>query len=226
MRRAELEHHLAAGLSLETIGREVKRHPSTVAYWLRKHGLTPVHAARHAPKGEVSESSLRALVDEGLTVRQIAARLDRGTASVRHWLRVHGLRTLASRSRRPTAVGGPERIVLECSRHGLGEFVVRRDSGVYRCVRCRSEQVTKQRRRQKQLLVREAGGRCALCGYDRSPAALQFHHLDPAEKSFSLSQDGAYRSLAAAREEAAKCALLCANCHAEVEAGVAAVPRP
>jgi hypothetical protein len=32
------------------------------------------------------------------------------------------------------------------------------------------------------------------------------------------------RALAKAREEAAKCVLLCANCHAEVEAGIAQLP--
>lgn len=32
------------------------------------------------------------------------------------------------------------------------------------------------------------------------------------------------RSIERAREEAAKCVLLCANCHAEVEAGVRSLP--
>jgi hypothetical protein len=68
--------------------------------------------------------------------------------------------------------------------------------------------------------VEEAGGACQLCGYDRCIAALGFHHRDPAEKSFALSQRGVARSLATARGEAAKCILLCANCHAEVEAGM------
>jgi hypothetical protein len=70
------------------------------------------------------------------------------------------------------------------------------------------------------MLVDEAGGACQLCGYDRCIAALEFHHRDPAEKSFSLSHRGVARSLAKARAEAAKCILLCANCHAEVEAGM------
>ncbi len=60
--------------------------------------------------------------------------------------------------------------------------------------------------------------------YDRCVQALEFHHIDPATKSFSLSQKGVTRSLAAARAEAAKCVLLCGNCHAEVEAGVTALP--
>jgi hypothetical protein len=69
--------------------------------------------------------------------------------------------------------------------------------------------------------VREAGGRCSLCGYERYIGALGFHHLDPAEKRFSISYLGASRALGRARAEAQKCVLLCANCHAEVEAGVA-----
>lgn len=63
-----------------------------------------------------------------------------------------------------------------------------------------------------------------ICGYHRSVAALQFHHLDPATKSFSLADRGYTRSLDRVREEARKCVLLCANCHTEVEAGLAKIP--
>jgi hypothetical protein len=72
----------------------------------------------------------------------------------------------------------------------------------------------------KETLVAEAGGACAICGYSRCLAALEFHHLDRGTKSFALARRGITRSLAAAREEARKCVLLCANCHAEVEAGM------
>ena len=72
----------------------------------------------------------------------------------------------------------------------------------------------------------EAGGCCVLCGYSESPGALQFHHVDPATKSFSLGAAGLTRSLAKARAEAAKCVLLCARCHAEVELGVKRLPFP
>jgi hypothetical protein len=51
-----------------------------------------------------------------------------------------------------------------------------------------------------------------------------FHHVDPGEKAFAFSRHGVTRSLAAARAEAAKCVLLCSNCHAEVEAGTAKLP--
>ena len=76
----------------------------------------------------------------------------------------------------------------------------------------------------KRILVEEAGGACAICGYDRYVGALQFHHLDRTQKRFHLGLKGLGRALDNVREEARKCVLLCANCHAEVEGGVASVP--
>jgi hypothetical protein len=76
----------------------------------------------------------------------------------------------------------------------------------------------------KEVLVSEAGGRCVLCGYSRAVRALEFRHLDPAVKRFGLSSGGITMSLEAARAEAAKCVLLCSNCHAEVEDGITDLP--
>jgi hypothetical protein len=84
--------------------------------------------------------------------------------------------------------------------------------------------VSRRRRKVKAILVAEAGGRCALCGYGRCIGALAFHHVDPEVKSFGLAEGGLAHSLVRARGEVAKCVLLCANCHAEVEAGLAVVP--
>ncbi len=81
------------------------------------------------------------------------------------------------------------------------------------------ERVAARRRQGKRLLVEEAGGRCVLCGYDRFEGALHFHHLDPATKKFGISQEGATLGIGTLRAEAAKCVLLCANCHVEVEHG-------
>ena len=115
-------------------------------------------------------------------------------------------------------------LIAECPAHGATRHAIDKHGHV-RCLPCRVESVTRRRRRVKEILVAEAGGRCAACGYDRYLGALQFHHVDPATKSFSVAQMGLTRSLARTREEARKCVLLCANCHAEIEAGVAPLPR-
>jgi cytochrome c553 len=85
------------------------------------------------------------------------------------------------------------------------------------------EAVTRRHRKVRALLIAEAGGRCALCGYDRCPWNLHFHHVDPASKTFSMTMAQG-RSLTAYRAEARKCVLLCANCHGEVEYGLVDSP--
>jgi cytochrome c553 len=73
------------------------------------------------------------------------------------------------------------------------------------------------------MLVDEAGGRCAVCGYDRCIINLHFHHVDPSEKSFAMTV-AMGKSIATFREEAKKCVLVCANCHGEIEAGLIESP--
>ena len=73
--------------------------------------------------------------------------------------------------------------------------------------------------------MREHGGCCFMCArYRRSLAALHFRHLEPAEKAFTMADAGVALSFDGAQAESEKCVLLCANCHAEVEMGVARVP--
>jgi hypothetical protein len=75
----------------------------------------------------------------------------------------------------------------------------------------------------KRVLVEEAGGCCAICGYDRCIVNLHFHHVRPEEKSLIMSSSTT-KSLAAYREELEKCVLVCANCHGEIEARLISSP--
>ena len=56
---------------------------------------------------------------------------------------------------------------------------------------------------------------CELCGYKKNSAALHFHHMDPEEKEFSISQIRSSVSYEKLKKEVEKCVILCANCHAE-----------
>src|SRR5215210_4203773 len=117
----------------------------------------------------------------------------------------------------------PREAIRRCRTHGLTSFVLE-GRGYYRCKQCRKQRVIEWRRRAKLRLIAEAGGACRLCGYHRYPGALHFHHVDPNAKEFALGQRGLTRGLARLRVEAAKCVLLCSNCHAEVEAGLVDLP--
>jgi transposase len=219
MDRASLEQLLGQGLSLAEIGRRFGRHEATVSYWVKKYGLGAANRAKHGSKGGLTRDQLAPLIAGGMSLAEIAEATGLSKTTVRHWLRAYGLKT--QRARRRVADDGRQvELELLCPRHGLTTFK-RRSTGGYRCARCRAEAVVRRRRKVKRLLVTEAGGCCKLCGYDRCVGALEFHHIVPSDKRFSLSHRGVTRSLEKARAEASKCALLCANCHAEVEAGVA-----
>ncbi|HEX7279168.1 MAG TPA: hypothetical protein VF255_06020 [Solirubrobacterales bacterium] len=224
MEKALLEECLAEGLSLEAIGKREGKHESTVSYWLKKHGLEATKAEKHAAKGAPSQEELERFLSAGLSLREIAGKLDRSLATIRHWMGKYGLETERSARLRESNAAcrkGLKTADLRCPKHGQSTFVARAD-GRFRCGRCRAEAVTKRRRSLKRILVEDAGGECALCGYSRCDRALEFHHLDPRAKKFQITSHT--RSLAKLRAEASKCVLLCSNCHAEVEAGFAAVP--
>src|SRR6266581_4089965 len=105
MDRDWLSGCLGDGWSIAAIARATGRDPSTVGYWVNKHGLVSAHSARRAARGGVEEALLRSLVERSLSVREIGTALDRSPGTVRYWLRRYGLQTrparYASRRDRP-----------------------------------------------------------------------------------------------------------------------------
>lgn len=95
----------------------------------------------------------------------------------------------------------------------------------------RAEARAEQGRARKAALVTLRGGRCSLCGYDRSLRALSFHHRSPHGKTqrHPSSRSGGSRFGAATLgyrkwppdhdfwDEFWDCDLVCANCHMEQE---------
>lgn len=67
----------------------------------------------------------------------------------------------------------------------------------------------------KQKAIDYMGGKCSKCGYNKSNVALEFHHVNPAEKEFTISA-GYNKSWQKIKHELDKCVLLCANCHREL----------
>jgi hypothetical protein len=116
----------------------------------------------------------------------------------------------------------------ECPVHGWGPHgVYGRPPSRVRvvCKRCSSDAVTRRHQKVRATLIAESGGCCAVCGYDRTPINLHFHHVDPQLKQFNLASSTG-KGIAALRAEASKCVLVCANCHGEIEAGLIPSPPP
>lgn len=148
-------------------------------------------------------------IDNNLSQREIAKEEGVSQSTVRYWLYTHELRT-------NTGHGEPGDKYKNslCKTHGDTQHILE-NRGSYRCVKCRSERITKARRNLKIDLVNEAGGKCISCGYNKSIVALQFDHRDPATKSHEIALLVRNRRRKDAFEEMKKCDLLCANCHAE-----------
>ena len=77
-----------------------------------------------------------------------------------------------------------------------------------------SKYVIEWRRRAKIELVQYKGGKCERCGYDKCIDALEFHHLNPDDKDFTVS--GKSWSIEKLKNEVDKCILVCSNCHKEI----------
>ena len=68
----------------------------------------------------------------------------------------------------------------------------------------------------KALLHRLKINGCAICGYNKCPNALEFHHVNSEDKKFHLVASNLQRTEESLIEEINKCVLLCANCHREI----------
>ncbi len=175
MDRASLEQLLGRGLSLAEIGRRFGKHEATVAYWVEKHGLQAVNHSKHAARGALVREELERLVASGASIAEIAEALERSKPTVRHWLREYGLTTWRGTMRQVRAdqrasSAQPTRTILDCPHHGATAFQLRAEGG-YRCLKCRSDAVTRRRRRVKQLLVEEAGGCVSRMRLQRLPSS-------------------------------------------------------
>lgn len=88
-----------------------------------------------------------------------------------------------------------------------------RDKGHRRIV-CGSCWQRIRRNRIKIKSLEYLGGKCVKCGYNSSPNALDFHHLEEDKKSFTIGSS--YNlSWGKIKQELDKCEILCANCHRE-----------
>lgn len=83
-----------------------------------------------------------------------------------------------------------------------------------------SNAVIKRRRKVKEMSIDYKGGKCLTCGYNKHQSALEFHHIDPKEKDFSIGSNGYCYSWDKIKKELDKCILVCSNCHREIHSGL------
>jgi|SRR3989338_10917330 len=84
--------------------------------------------------------------------------------------------------------------------------------------------VAKRRRKIKLMAIEYKGGKCQICNYNKYPGGLDLHHINPKTKEFGIGEKGYTRSWEKVKTELDKCALVCANCHRKLEAGITQLP--
>lgn len=93
------------------------------------------------------------------------------------------------------------------------EYIFRPQAGMNTttCIAC----LTRNRRIElKERMVSYKGGACSRCGYKACLRSLDFHHIDPSTKSFTVSNySGKWETI---QKELDKCVLICKNCHGEL----------
>ena len=59
-----------------------------------------------------------------------------------------------------------------------------------------------------------------ISSYNKCISALDFHHLNPQEKFYSIASNGTCRDLETDIAEIRNCILVCANCHREIHSNM------
>jgi len=88
-----------------------------------------------------------------------------------------------------------------------------------------SENVKAWRKRTRWRIIEAMGGKCVCCGYAECYSAMAFHHINPDEKDFTISNMRSNpKSWTKIVEELRKCVLVCHNCHSEIHHGMGILP--
>jgi hypothetical protein len=164
----------------------------------------------------MERARLEPLVLKGLSLRAIAKLLDTSTTNVRYWVRKYDLEL----KQKPFGSGYvPPQAAYLCS--GCGETEPSKFYGHKRkvCGSCHNAYNIKQGQEKRLRAVRELGGRCFGCGFDRYTCSLDIHHKNPRAKdpNFRSLRGWSWEHISA---ELQKCILVCKNCHAAIHAGL------
>ncbi len=126
----------------------------------------------------------------------------------------------ASRDRIKKGINNKNKVCAKC-----GKTFTIRDQGYsrrycYECIPQTPKSGAENRKIIKKWALEYKGEKCCICGYNKCIEALDFHHIDPKEKDFILSDRNLILDWNEIKKELDKCILVCSNCHREIHAGV------
>jgi len=93
------------------------------------------------------------------------------------------------------------------------------------CKECNKKDKLQREKNNKIKSIEYMGGKCKICGYKKYYGALDFHHLNPEEKDFTLSKRATKNFEKQIKKELDKCIMLCSNCHRELHGGLIKIDK-
>lgn len=163
---------------------------------------------------------LEKYIEQGMSTNQIAREVNKSQCSVRHWLKKYGLKTKHKQFPKEKQEQKSEYYCRLCDKtKPLNEFYVSKSKVHSYCKKCNNAMTYNKQKERKIAAVNYKGGKCQICGYSRYVGALDFHHLDPNQKEYQISDLRSY-SLEVMKTELDKCICVCRNCHAEIHHGL------
>lgn len=171
---------------------------------------------------------LASCVEQGLSVRQIASKFNKGNTTIRYWLNKYDLKT-CNKSFKDGYVSGKqilridEKPIQKCNSCGIdlnaetGYWRKSRQLWAPNCKKCSNKKSTERWRNSKKKAVEYKGGKCERCGYNKCIDALEFHHINPKEKDKNFGNIK-HKSWEKQKRELDKCICVCSNCHREIHA--------
>lgn len=218
------------GLTINEIVKELGCAKSTVSYHINNNGLGGIrHKFLNGISDEVIEK-IKSLRIELKTYDEILKLVDVSEDKLIKICRLYGINT-SSNTFKVKELNGADVIkyylsvnsirktakYFNCSRETVRKYI---PDDIVEKNRCNKIKITKSqsvidwRKRTKIKLVEYKGGCCEKCGYKKSVSALQFHHINPDEKDFTIG--GRSYSFERLKKEVDKCIMVCANCHIEI----------
>jgi transposase-like protein len=176
----------------------------------------------------MNKIDLLSMVEQGMSTHQIAKNTGKGQTTIRHWLKKFGLKTKPLYKARKKQIvknenGVEMKVCPQCkSQKELSKdnfYITSNGKAHGWCKKCNDEIAYKRQRELKQKCVDMKGGKCIFCGYSRYIGSMDFHHIEPNEKEYSISDLKTY-SFEKIKVELDKCILVCRNCHGELHGGL------
>lgn len=169
----------------------------------------------------MDKSTLEQLIAQGKSSHQIAKELNKAQTTIRYWLKTFELKTHFIKNRSLNKQNLTHKQCPSCLKileKNEINFFLKKGKYYSYCRDCHSKKCVDRFRDYKLQCVEYKGGKCIKCGYNNHYSVLDFHHLDPSKKDFTISRSN--MSFENLKHELDKTVLLCANCHREFHAGL------